>query len=398
MQDDLLRAWWAHRQGLDGSLVGTSAATVLAQTGWARSVGGTSPYLTLFARAGLSREAADAAVAALAIHELPAARGCTYVVPASHFALALQVGQGFGDEAEIAIAKKYCSVTDVEVDRLCQAVLAALDAGPLDPRALKDAVGDAARTLGPEGKKRGMTTTLPLALGKLQTEGEIRRVPVNGRLDQQRYRYARWADNPRTHRSFSDEEALSELARHFFRWIGPASLGHFQWFAALSAKVARIATAPLGLVPLAPNADLLLFPEEYEALQTFQPSPEPHFVLTSTLDNITHLRRDVRGLLAEPDQEWRVWGQQGEQRLGGLSDLPSHPILDRGRLIGLWEYDPERQSIIWTTFRPQPAALREVIARIETFIRDELGDVRAFSLDSPASRKPRLAALQKLAT
>jgi hypothetical protein len=72
-----VRAWWAHRQGLDGRLAGKPQADVLEQTGWARSVGGVGPYLTLFARAGTSREAADKAVAKLDIHELPAARGCT---------------------------------------------------------------------------------------------------------------------------------------------------------------------------------------------------------------------------------------------------------------------------------------------------------------------------------
>jgi hypothetical protein len=70
-----LRAWWSHKQGLDGSLDGAPAAAVLERTGWARSVGGVGPYLTLFSRAGVSRPAADAAVATLEIHELPAARG-----------------------------------------------------------------------------------------------------------------------------------------------------------------------------------------------------------------------------------------------------------------------------------------------------------------------------------
>ncbi len=79
--DARLRAWWWHRQGLDGRLDGAPPAEVLERTGWARSVGGAGPYLTLFARAGTSREAADTAVAALQIHELPAARGCTYVRP-----------------------------------------------------------------------------------------------------------------------------------------------------------------------------------------------------------------------------------------------------------------------------------------------------------------------------
>src|SRR5690242_19585021 len=92
--DDRLRAFWASKQGLDGSLEGRSPAAVLEQTGWSRSVGGANPYLALFARSGRSRAQIDAAVAALEICELPSARGCTYVVPASDFALALRAGQG----------------------------------------------------------------------------------------------------------------------------------------------------------------------------------------------------------------------------------------------------------------------------------------------------------------
>jgi hypothetical protein len=399
MDEDIIRAWWAHRQGLEGALLGAPAAEVLERTGWARSVGGAGPYLTLFARAGLARAACDADVAALGIHELPAARGCTYVVPAGDFALALRVGQGCGDEAQIATAKKWCGVTDAELERLRDAVLDALDAGPLDPRELKDALGDSVRNLGAEGKKRGVTTTLPLALGTLQAAGEIRRVPVNGRLDQQRYRYARWRDNPRARLQITDEEAQTELARRYFRWIGPARVAHFQWFSGLSAKVARAAMAPLGLVPLGDDDDRLLFPEDREALLAFRAPEEPHIVLTSGLDNITHLRRDVLGLLDSADRERHVFGERGEQLLAGLSDLPSHPILDRGRLIGLWEYDPEAQAIAWTTFGPlqYPETVATAVARTEAFVRDELGDMRAFSLDSPESRRPRIAALRAAA-
>ena len=93
MDDSRIRAWWWHRQGLDGSLEGRSPAEVLERSGWARSVGGVSPYLTLFSRAQISRETAVKAVAQLQIHELPSARGCTYVLPASDFALGLKVGE-----------------------------------------------------------------------------------------------------------------------------------------------------------------------------------------------------------------------------------------------------------------------------------------------------------------
>jgi hypothetical protein len=395
VNEAVIRAWWAHRQGLDGSLIGATAAEVLERTGWARSVGGVGPYLTLFARAGLGRAAIDAAVADLAIHELPAARGCTYVVPAADYALALRVGQGFGDAAEVTTAKKYCGVTDAELDRLCRSVLDALDAAPRDPRELKEVLGDAVRGLGAEGKKRGVATTLPLAIGKLQAEGAIRRVPVNGRLDQQRYRYARWHENPRVGQSLSDEEAHSELARRFFRWIGPATLAHFQWFSGLGVKAARAAIAPLGLAMLAPDDGRLLFPDDREALLAFTPPCEPHYALVSGVDGIALLRRDVLSLL-DPADATRSAFDSGLP-MGGLSDLPNHAILDRGRLIGLWEFDPARGRLVWATFDPPTAALREAIARTEAFVRDDLGDARSFSLDSPESRGPRIAAIERAA-
>src|SRR5579863_6535961 len=144
--NEKLRAWWSHRQALDGRLDGAAPAVVLEQAGWARSVGGVGPYFTLLARAGTSREAADQAVANLEIHELPAARGCTYVVPASDFALALKAGEVFAG-GEMKVAAKL-GVTEKEVDRLCDAVLGAMAHGPLDPEEIREATGKASRNLG----------------------------------------------------------------------------------------------------------------------------------------------------------------------------------------------------------------------------------------------------------
>src|SRR5271165_1593143 len=95
--------------GISRALMGASleknAAEVLSAAGWARSVAGVGPYLTLFSRAGLRRAEVDASLAAIEIHELPSARGCTYVLPASDYALALKVGQPFG-EGEVKVGRK----------------------------------------------------------------------------------------------------------------------------------------------------------------------------------------------------------------------------------------------------------------------------------------------------
>jgi hypothetical protein len=392
MDDARLRAWWAHRQGLDGSLWDRYPALVLERSGWARSVGGVGPYLTFFARSGAGRQAIDQAVADLSIHELPSARGCTYVVPAIDFALALRLSQQPG-----LVAQKVgfrLGVSAHEVDRLCTAVVVALAAGPIDPEQIRMATGDASRSLGDEGKKKGLTTTLPLALGKLQSEGVIRRVPANGRLDQQRYLYTLWQPNPLAGFTLSDEEAATELARRYFRWIGPATLSEFQWFSGLGAKASKAAIEPLRLVPVEAGSDRLMFDDDRDDFLRFEPPKEPRYVLVSSLDAITAHRRDVRTLVDGIDWGHRLLGGREKAAGSALSDLPSHAILDRGRLVGLWEYDVEAQSVVCTTFSPQSEALHTAIANTERFIREELGDARSFSLDSPKSRAPRIAALR----
>lgn len=392
MDEEKVRAWWSHRQGLDGSLAGASPREVLERSGWSRSVAGAGPYLTLFSRAGTSRETADEAVRELQIHELPSARGCTYVVPSSDFALALKVGQQFST-APIKTAYKL-GVTDKELKTLCKAVLKALEKGPLSPDQIRTATGNASRSLGEDGKKKGVTTTLPLALGELQATGDIRRVPVNGRLDQQRYLYAHWKPNPLQKFTLSAEEAYTELARRFFEWVGPATLSEFQWFSGLGVKASATAIDPLMLAPIEKGSDRLLLERDLKAFQTFKRPTKPQYVLVSSLDAIHALRRDVKGLLGEKDLDRKVFAEDSLRAAGGLSDLPNHAILDRGRLIGLWEFDHDTQSIAWNSFGVSDKALDAAIRKTESFIKDQLGDARSFSLDSPKSRVPRIEALR----
>ncbi len=385
-----LRAWWSHRQALDGRLAGASPSVILRETGWARSVGGVSPYLTLFARAGASREEADATVRGLEIHEIPAARGCTYVVPACDFAVALKAAQNMGD-GDMAVARKL-GVTDKEIDKLCAAVLKSLKDGPLEPGAIRAATGAASRGLGEEGKKKGVTTTLPLALGRLQVEGEIRRVPTNGRLDQQRYAYTLWRPNPLDGVRLSPAEVNVELARRYFTWTGPATLKEFQWFSALSVAACKAAFEPLGLVPV--EGDRQLLPEHSHEFEAFAAPEKAQYVLVGSIDGISLLRRDLISLLDPADLERQVHADKGLKPLSGIADLPSHGILDRGRLVGLWEYDTATESIAWTAFISKNREMETAVKRTEEFVRAQLGDARSFSLDSPKSRAPRIAALR----
>jgi hypothetical protein len=389
-----LRAWWHHRQGLDGHLAGRPAADVLARTGWARSVGGSAPYLTLYARAGIHRDEVDNAVAAQEICELPSARGCTYVLPAADFAVGLTCGAS-APEAELAAVVKHLDVTWSEVDELCGAVLRTLEgaAGPLDPAALRRELGPAVRSLGEAGRKRGTTSTLPLALGLLQARGRIRRVPVNGRLDEQRFGYVPWVPSPLADAP-DVEAAHTELARRYFRWAAPASLKQFRWFSGLGVGAAKAAAAPLHLVPV---GDLLMPPDLLDELHAFEPPDEPSYALVSWIDGIHLLHRGLSRLLDPVDAQRPEPASTRERTLGDLADPPSQLIVDRGRIVGLWEYDPDAREVVRQLFVPEDDALRAAVARTEEFAREQLGDVRGGSLDSPASRAPRLDALRATA-
>ncbi len=371
-----LRAWWSHRQGLDGRLAGKSPAKVLEETGWMRSVGGSAPYLGLFARCGARREAVDRDVAKLEIHELPSARGCTYVLPKRDFAVGLKAGEPFtGNDMNVA---RKLGVTDAEIAKLSKAVCEALKAGAMDPEGVRAATGSASRSLGEAGKKKGVSTTMPLALGALQSQGAIRRVPVNGRLDQQRYKYTLW--NFKT----AGGDVQTDLARLYFSWTGPASIAEYQTFSAQSGKAARAAVEPLKLQPF--DGDRLILAEHLEELKSFKVPKDPQYTLVGSIDGIV-LLRGVDDHLDAADRKHKL--------SAGLKELEHHAIMDRGRVVGLWLYDPEKQEIAWTSFIKPNADLKAAVARTAEYIATDLGDARSFSLDSPKSRAPRIAALRK---
>ena len=343
------------------------------------TVGGTN-------KPGASGVIGNDAVAKAQIHELPSARGCTYVVPQTDYALALTVGQQFSAESEFRLACKF-GVTEKEIDKLRAAIVRALESGPLDTDEIRKAVGTATRNPGTDAAKKGLTTTLPVALGLMQSAGEIRRIPVNGRLDQQRYRYAVWKNNPLAKWKKMREETFTESARRYFSWIGPARMTEFQWFSGLGVKAAKDAVAQLPLSHLGDG--LLLATEQRTAFDNFRIPKKPCYTLLGCIDSLILLRRNLVSLVAAEDRQRNFM-----QAKNAMSDLQDHGIFDRGRLIGLWQFDPAEGVIVWNSFIKPDAGLRTAVKATESFVREDLGDARSFSLDSPKSRAPRLAEIK----
>jgi hypothetical protein len=240
-----------------------------------------------------------------------------------------------------------------------------------------------------------LSSTLPLALGRLQGQGEIRRVPIEGRLDRQRFRYGRWRPNPLAKVSLSDDEVALELARRFFRWAGPATVAQLAWWAALTMKAARAAAAQLPLSPLQEGDERLLLTDDLDALRAAKSPTEPAISFVGILDNITHPRRDASALLADEDAKVSLTPGNAGKAGSTVLDLEYHAIIDRGRLIGLWDYDGMKNQLLWSTFHKAHKSVADAAQAVEKFVRDQLGDLRAFSLDSPESRGERLSALKE---
>jgi hypothetical protein len=115
--------------------------------------------------------------------------------------------------------------------------------------------------------------------------------------------------------------------------------------------------------------------------------------MVSSIDGLSLLRRDLNSLVEAKDYSHTLLRREGAG--AGVPDLPSHGIFDRGRLVGLWEYDPAAESLAWMAFVPKNKDLEKTVQRTEEYVRTQLGDARSFSLDSPKSRIPRIEALRK---
>ncbi len=260
----------------------------------------------------------------------------------------------------------------------------------------------------------------------------------------------RWPDS-----TLTPEEVLVELARRFFKWTGPATLTEFQTFAGIGVGASKKATDPLNLEPLTrevttiaisdgvpqnphlkppviPSPDLsgrevgeaggtkaepgegtirnrkspqenghtantallMILPQDRDAFEQYKLPTDPQYQLVSSLDGISLFRRDISHLLDVADRSHKVLAEKKEAFLGGLTYLPNHAILDRGRLVGLWEFDTATDTIAWLSFIPKNKDLVAAVAETEKYIREDLGDARSFSLDSPKSRIPAINALR----
>jgi Winged helix DNA-binding domain len=403
---DRARAHWHRKQGLAEPLPG-SLEEVVAATGWPRTLGGVDVYLAVRARVpGLKRQQLDEAVAQSRLQVIPAVRGCIYLVPRAEVPLVLRLAEEQHRKRADREHEK-AGIAPTELADVGEAVLKALRKGPLSTDALRKALPEGTvRSLGDKGKKVGLSSTLPPAVRHLEFEGKVERTLEGGRLDSERYLWRLPAKNPLTGAKVPGEpvERHARLAAIFFRQAGPATVENFAAWTALSQRDARAAMERLPLVPVAVEGfsdEAWVLEEELARLR--EPAPATSSLSMLPGEDGYLAFHGGPGLLTDPKHHAReipVWGSTQGSTLGDARHMGMRGLFDGDKLVGLWEYDPDAGAVVFSTFdKLAPKRRKEVQALAEdvgTFLREDLGHARSFSIDSEDSVRERAALVKAL--
>ena len=389
-----LRAYWSHRQGLDGSLTGAPGAAVLERVGWARSVGGTLPISPCSAGRACARAGWTPTSPPCAFTNCPRLATAPMSCPARDFALAPMVGGGASRSRGTARAAEKLGVTREEVDVLAERVLEQLHdtGGAADPAALRKSLASTSAVSATRASARASRRPCPSPWGSSRPTAGSVACPSTGGSTSSGFAHP-WPDVPTS-------RALSTARERF----SPSTIGVARHREPSAFPVVRVdsrsprskAVAELGLEPVA-GTDLLGTPASLTELRSYAVPRPPRSPSSGGLTHSCSFGATSTGSPTRPTASIPARPGPGTAAGGSLTDLPHQGIVDRGRLIGLWDYDPGAEDVVWAPITRLTAAQRlatqDAVARTAAYVRDDLGDNRGMSLDSPKGA-PRLAALR----
>jgi hypothetical protein len=162
--------------------------------------------------------------------------------------------------------------------------------------------------------------------------------------------------------TFTEEEALAELARRWFTTRGPASIRDFRWWSGLPA-----AQTSAALSAVAP--ELSSFEHEdrtYWFVEAPRPPKRPRVDLVQCYDETIISYTETRDALASGGVEFPV-----PRSIDGYT----HVVLCDGRLAGHWRVQRLRGGVEVETRlareldAPERAALDAAVARYQEFVR-----------------------------
>lgn len=409
---DRARAAMAASQGLAAAGDGdpTRLVPTIEETGFVRTLGGVDVYLAVRARVpGMARADLDGAVAARTLQVVPAVRGCIYLVPRRDVGLALKVADLLS-RSRADREHERAGIRGGELEAVGEAVLALLaEAGALTTDALRrDLPEGTVRSLGEAGKKVGISSTLPPALRRLEFAGGIERLQEGGRLDTERYLWRLPEVDPFAGASLPEDpiELFARCAEVFFRAAGLGTVKDLACWTGVSQRDAKAALARVAALPVAVEGEEELYfalEEARERLEGGEGEDPPAVALLPFEDNLIALHRGP-ALLVDPAHhgvEVPVWGSSTKSAaLGEARHMSFRSVVAGGRILGLWEYDPDARAAVVACFAPVAKATRERIeeaaAGTARFLAEEIGHGRSFSLDTDDELRRRAAQLREM--
>jgi hypothetical protein len=228
--------------------------------------------------------------------------------------------------------------------------------------------------------------------------GVIRRFPADARIDSPKYLYELIHPDDRVDLSAEGERpnVVARLAEIFLHRHGPATLDDLVWWTDVTKTEARRALARVHAERVEAEGwrtDAWLLPRDVAAWRAFTDGKAADVTLLPFRDPFTYARRPPTILSDDPDAPVLDWKAK-RIRLRDADSLHHHAILDGGRLVGVWEYDPDEERIVtrlWSTDPRLKKRVADAAAETARFIREQIGDMRFYAADSAQSRAPRIA-------
>ena len=380
------RALWWQKQALGSSAKGP-LASLLASSGWLRTLGGADVYLAARARKpGMKREELDAVIAAGELRVMPAARGCIYVVPPSVVGdlMALNA-EAWRKDTEKDLAKVGSSLASIEA--MAKDVLAALTA-PMTTDALRKALPEGSiPSYGDAGKKIGLSSPLPLVLRLLEFDGRVERTLERGKLDTERYlwRAAEWKVPPAAK---DPTVQLANVVGAFLDFAGPSTIGHIAAWSGRAQRDLKPALDQLGAKPVTVEGVGESWARTGDVGAAMRASDPSGLALLGFEDNYL-VNHGGLATVSDPKHhaiEVDIWGSGKPETIGVAKHIQSRTIVLDGLIIGFWEVDPRTEGAIWHTFdpavKPLAAKLDELTADAARFLLDDVGHAKTFTLDT----------------
>ena len=248
-------------------------------------------------------------------------------------------------------------------------------------------------------RRSGISSTLPPALRELEFRGSIVRTLEGGRLDTERYL---WEANPDGLGDGPGDpaEVHRHLADNFFGHTGVGAVDRFASWAGIGKRDARAAVSRLQGEPVRVEG----LGDDYFAVRNEDGPPAAGIAFLPFEDNLIQLQPGVAPLVdpKHHDLPVPVWGRGKDQTLGTANHMAYRSIALDGEVIGVWEFDPDGEAVVWTTFvelpRPQRSNVEEEADRVARFLREDVGRAISFSIDTEDDLRRRCAGIKEMAS